>query len=305
MHDSLPLVSIGIPTYNREKLLGRSIESALNQDYPNIEVVISDNASTDATQSVCAAYCLQDPRVTYERLPRNLGATANFSAVLARARGDFFVWLGDDDWMDEGYVRRCVQELMDDPTLALVAGTAHYYRSGQHVNQGRVLNLLQAQWWRRIASYYMNVTDNGIFYGVMRRAQIQAAGFRNVMAGDWLVMANVLSFGKAKTLEGVSVHRELGGASSSPRAIVKSLGLTGFQAWFPKTAVATNACLDIVGAGNAHRDKPIAKRMVLAAYVFSTVLTRYAALYATAAVQRTRNLLFRPDGSNGRSRQPS
>jgi len=287
MHDPLPLVSIGIPTYNRANLLGRSIESALSQDYANIEVVISDNASTDGTQSICEAYCRQSSRVTYLRLPSNLGATANFSAVLERATGEFFVWLGDDDWMDQGYVRCCVQELMNDPTLSLAAGTAHYYRNGQHVNQGATLNLLQEQWWRRIASYYLNVTDNGMFYGVMRTTQLRAAGIRNVRAGDWLVMANILSMGKAKTLQTVSVHRELGGASSSPGAIAKSLGLSGFQARFPKTSVATNASLDLISKGRAHDDKHPAARVLLAAGVFSTIVARYGAIYANAAVDRT------------------
>ena len=50
------MVSIGIPTYNRERLIGRAIESALSQDYPNIEIVVSDNASTDATAEVCRRY---------------------------------------------------------------------------------------------------------------------------------------------------------------------------------------------------------------------------------------------------------
>lgn len=293
MHQPLPLVSIGIPTYNREKLLGRSIQSALNQSYTNIEVLISDNASTDSTQLICEAYCRQDSRVSYERLPRNLGATANFSAVLERAKGEFFMWLGDDDWMDEEYVSTCVRELMHDPTLALVAGIAQYYRNSEHVNRGKALNFLQQQWWRRIAGYYRQVTDNGMFYGVMRRAQIHATGLRNVMAGDWLAMANILSIGKAKTLECVSVHRELGGASSSPRAVAKSLGLSGVQAWLPKTSSAANACLDLISKGRAHKDKHIAGRMLLAAGVFSTIVFRFIALYGNAGVHRTLGRLTR------------
>ena len=138
-----PKVSIGIPTYNRADLLRRSIESALGQDYPNIEVLISDNASTDNTPDICWFYLNTcGSRIKYVRQPVNLGATANFSKVLEMASGEFFMWLGDDDWIDTSYVRSCVQELLSDPTLALVSGSPQYYRSGVPVFDGRWFNLL-------------------------------------------------------------------------------------------------------------------------------------------------------------------
>ena len=106
MSEETPLVSIGIPTYNRERLIGRAIESALNQDYPNIEIVISDNASTDATSEVCRRYAQEQPNVRYVRQPRNLGAIRNFDAVLRQSSGQFFMWLGDDDWLEGVGCRR-------------------------------------------------------------------------------------------------------------------------------------------------------------------------------------------------------
>ena len=97
-----PKVSIGIPTFNRADLLRRSIESALGQDYPNIEVLVSDNASTDETPAICQG--LGD-RIKYFRQSINLGPLTNFSKVLEMASGEFFMWLGDDDWIDASYVR--------------------------------------------------------------------------------------------------------------------------------------------------------------------------------------------------------
>ena len=62
-----PLVSIGLPTYNRATSLGRAVESALTQDYRNIELIVSDNASTDETETLCAEFCRRDSRVRYLR----------------------------------------------------------------------------------------------------------------------------------------------------------------------------------------------------------------------------------------------
>src|SRR5229473_2324672 len=105
--NSAPLVTIGLPTYNRASELKRAVESVLAQDYSNLELVISDNASTDDTQLVCERFCAQDNRIRYIRQPTNRGAAANFHEVLQRAGGEFFMWLGDDDWLDSSYVAQC------------------------------------------------------------------------------------------------------------------------------------------------------------------------------------------------------
>src|SRR5438477_10082725 len=99
MTASTPLVSVGLPTYNRSALLSRAIASVLEQSYQNIELVISDNSSTDATESVCRDAQRRDRRVTYIRQLSNRGATENFRQVLKRSRGEFYMWLSDDDWL--------------------------------------------------------------------------------------------------------------------------------------------------------------------------------------------------------------
>ena len=69
-----PLVSIGLPVYNGQNFLRLAAQSLLAQTYDHIELIISDNASTDATAQICAALAAADPRVRYSRLPGNIGA---------------------------------------------------------------------------------------------------------------------------------------------------------------------------------------------------------------------------------------
>ena len=89
------LFSIGIPTYNRCRLLAQSLGSALNQLTTEIEVIICDNASSDGTQTYCES--LRDPRVRYYRNEKNLGPTSNWRRCLQLAEGEYFSWLQDDD----------------------------------------------------------------------------------------------------------------------------------------------------------------------------------------------------------------
>jgi glycosyltransferase involved in cell wall biosynthesis len=91
-------VSIGIPTYNRREYVLRAVNSALAQTYSNIEVVVSDNASTDDTVKYLAA--IDDRRLVILRHPTNTGMVANFNACLGAATGELFLMLSDDDWLE-------------------------------------------------------------------------------------------------------------------------------------------------------------------------------------------------------------
>ena len=174
MTDPKPLVTIGIPTYNREGLVGRAIESALAQDHPRIEIVISDNCSSDGTARICEEFAARHPQIRYVHQPTNLGATRNFQAVLDLAAGWYFMRPGDDcHHIDRNYVSATLQRLQHDPGAALVSGLAHYYRGDRLIFTGRKFTVSGRAWWGRIAKYYWRVSDNGVFYGLMRTATIR------------------------------------------------------------------------------------------------------------------------------------
>lgn len=117
----LPRVSVIIPTYNRAEMFAQAVESALAQDYPALEVIASDNASTDGTAAAAARYA-SDPRFSWRRNPENLGMVGNWKkAVLDYASGDWFLILSDDDYLtDPGYISRAMALAGTDPGVALV-----------------------------------------------------------------------------------------------------------------------------------------------------------------------------------------
>jgi glycosyltransferase involved in cell wall biosynthesis len=115
----LPLVSIGLPVYNAERHLRQALDSLLGQDYPNLELIVSDNASEDATAEICTSYAARDARVRYQRAERNMGATWNFNRVFELAGGEYFMWAAHDDERDPRYVSACVAALRRQPDAVL------------------------------------------------------------------------------------------------------------------------------------------------------------------------------------------
>ena len=108
----LPKISIGLPTFNRREYLLEAIGSALAQTYTEIEIIVSDNASTDGTWEALQAF--RDPRLRLLRHEHNLGMTGNFNATLAAATGEYFLLLSDDDLLEPTAIERLSAPLLDD-----------------------------------------------------------------------------------------------------------------------------------------------------------------------------------------------
>lgn len=119
MSTNAPLVSIGLPVHNGEKYLAETIEALLGQTYRNIEVIICDNASTDATEAICRKYAAQDPRIRYFRNQRNLGAARNYNLTMEYARGEYFKWAAHDDLCMPSFIESCVEVLEREPNVVL------------------------------------------------------------------------------------------------------------------------------------------------------------------------------------------
>jgi glycosyltransferase involved in cell wall biosynthesis len=214
------MVTIGIPTFNRATSLRRALQTALDQTYPVIEVLVSDNASTDGTGDLVTELARSHDRLRYLRQAENVGAVANFWTLVDAARGEYFVWLADDDWFDPTYVEACVGTIESDPSAVLVSGDATYYRDGAPYVVEPVTPLVHRSPGARILAYYASVSRNGVFYGLTRTDTLRRLTRRDAVAADWSHVADLASLGTVRRAP-AAVHRSAIGASS---AIVRRSG---------------------------------------------------------------------------------
>lgn len=110
-----PLVSIVIPVYNREKYISEAIESAINQTYKNIEIVVVDNCSTDHTWDILKNYAEKDKRIRIFRNDRNIGPVLNWQECFHKAKGEYIKILWSDDWMSLDFIEKAIS-LFDKDT---------------------------------------------------------------------------------------------------------------------------------------------------------------------------------------------
>lgn len=119
VNNKTPLVSIGMCVYNEDKYIAKSIESILQQDYKNLELIITDNCSQDSTQEIYLQYAKKDHRVRYYRYRCNIGVLRTFNFTFELTKGNYFMLAGGHDLWDKSFISRCVEILNSDDNVVL------------------------------------------------------------------------------------------------------------------------------------------------------------------------------------------
>ena len=130
MGGTSPRITIGLPVYNGERFLEKTLECLLGQTVANSELIISDNASTDHTEDICQTWASKDRRIRYYRNVENLGAANNYRRVFELSHGTFFKWAAADDLCAPDYLARCVDILDSDPSVVLAYAKTRFIDDG-------------------------------------------------------------------------------------------------------------------------------------------------------------------------------
>lgn len=183
-------VTIGIPTFRRPEMLRRALESVARQDYQSLEVIVSDNATEgDEVSAVIAAFRDRIGGLRFVRHEKNIGATRNFEFCLAEARGDYFMWLADDDELSANSLAALAHPLEADSSIVTVVP---YWRVKRSPNTGFVVEqrVYESSWPLLRVLRYVWRSNDAFFYGLHRRAELLACRFHPFLWPNAAVGAN-------------------------------------------------------------------------------------------------------------------
>jgi glycosyltransferase involved in cell wall biosynthesis len=131
-----PLVSVGIPTFNRSDGLRRTLECITEQTFQNLEIIVSDNCSPGPeTEAVVREFIVKDRRIQYYQQEENRGPGFNFGFVLEKATGKYFLWAADDDVHEREFISCLVDPLENCPeVLGAMCSTKRVDESGKFID---------------------------------------------------------------------------------------------------------------------------------------------------------------------------
>jgi hypothetical protein len=210
-------VTVGLPVYNGAALVHRAIDATLNQTFSDLELLISDNCSTDgATEQICRDYARRDPRVVYTKTEHNLGAAGNYSRLARMARGEFFKWISHDDSMAPDFIEKCLPYAEKNPDIITVMPTVDVVDQYGAVTQTITSYVGRSGWsTNRLEQYRQMMTElaycethsDGLMmiltqYGLHRTALLRKT--RLIMpfiSSDIVLSAELALFGQLKQIE--------------------------------------------------------------------------------------------------------
>lgn len=230
------IVSIGMPVYNGEQFLRKALDSLLSQTFSNFELIISDNASTDATPSICKEYVKKDNRVQYFRQSTNVGAYANFKFVLDKSKHQYFMWAAADDYWDKNFLKKNLDVLISNDNVVCTISKIKTYSLPDEANT--VHSVQYPKWIRnfvkkrrdalisvtfpvsgsyaqKIRSFLKNPGSNSRFYGLYRIEQLRKCYIdKPFVTVENAIFLNLLKYGDLYEVDEVLMYRYSDGIST-------------------------------------------------------------------------------------------
>ncbi len=211
-------VTVGMPTYNAESHIEEAIESILNQSFGDLELLISDNASTDRTEEICRAYAEKDARVTYIRQSVNMGATENYNFVCRQSDAEFFKWHSSNDICTEETVARCINKLVENSDVVLAYPRTKLFRQILDDAADYDDNLVANENLARHRFFHIidNMALNNVMNGVIRTSVLQKTPLiRGFLYADRNMVAELALMGKVLPVDGCIFYRRMDAESAT------------------------------------------------------------------------------------------
>jgi len=232
-YQKFPKVTIGIPTYNNCETIGKTLDSVCKQNYPNLEIVVSNDCSTDSTSEVITSFIKSNNLIHVVDQPENLGLYENMRYLLANCNSPYFMWLAGDDHISPDFISNNLDFLEGNPDYVASSSFPSYLRNG--LAQDGIPLVLNSNKEARIRNFLENpYSSHNVFYSLIRTEV--GKGFPHLgaryAAADWVFDMFLISKGKINTSAKGFIFLGTNGVSRTPNANRK-FRTTKIESLFP------------------------------------------------------------------------
>ena len=189
-----PLVSIGVPVRNGSAFLEEALRLLVKQTHTNLEIIVSDNDSSDGSGDIIERFANGDSRIKVYKQSRPLTAIENFRFVFERASGEFFMWAACDDRRSLDYVERLLSTLQEHPNASLAFGDLVFFSESMHWEEGELIphafeTTIGDSWYSRLLRITRSKGHH--VYGLIRKAALKDFEWLDIVDRDNDVPLNV------------------------------------------------------------------------------------------------------------------
>lgn len=213
-----PSVSIGLPVYNGARFLPQALESLLGQSFSDIELIVSDNASSDSTQNICTEYAARDARIRYVRQNVNIGAMRNWNFVAKQARGKYFKWSSASDYCAPDMLARCFAAMEAESDIVLCYGQTCLVdqETGELTEYTGNIEVMEDRPHERFSKLCGSLKLNNAYGGLIRTDALHRTKLNRLYSGgDIILMAELALMGRFRLLPQTLLYRRMGRETSS------------------------------------------------------------------------------------------
>ena len=229
-------ITVGIPVYNSENSIRQCINSVLNQTFSEYEIIISDNASTDKTETICKDFAKQNPKIKYIKQPQNLGYIENFRFILNSCNSKYFVWISADDLWEPSFLEKNLSILEKNPNIIGSVGKigilGHDYHRFDLKSSDNFLMKSYKQLRLHFLSFDYVGTDNSnyqkrikkclksrryglLIFSLFRTETLKKVIDTKIIPWDWGLILLILKYGNIHVMDEILQRRNFGGISNT------------------------------------------------------------------------------------------
>lgn len=197
-----PLVTVGMPVYNGDFFFKRALISVIHQSYRNIEVIISNNCSTDKTLEIIEFYAKKDNRIRYYNQTKRIPLEDNFKFVLNKSNSEYFMWAAADDLRSRDFIHKNIEFLQNNHDYVGSTSPTRFFRNSFNPKRVGDFSIKENNPGERISTLLSSWDANARLWSLFRTKELKKLNFESIFLGvDLYYMMQLVLIGKLNRLD--------------------------------------------------------------------------------------------------------